>query len=128
MTWVTGAPCRTEGTWGHSIGWFWSRIPVAVPNGAKCIGGNRGAYAARCAPPTCSPHYGFDYRFCNSASGNEKGNVETKEQAVRSNAYGKVIPEKGGCSKRCENLFLILPQKIQNRIISLSAFKSLCTI
>lgn len=35
----------------------------------------------------CAAHYGFDYRFCNPASGNEKGNVEAKVRAIRSNLF-----------------------------------------
>ena len=35
----------------------------------------------------CSAHYGFRYRFCNPASGNEKGSVENKVGFIRRNLF-----------------------------------------
>ncbi|MEC4296003.1 IS21 family transposase [Adlercreutzia shanghongiae] len=35
----------------------------------------------------CAAHYGFDFRFCNPASGNEKGNVEAKVRYLRANLF-----------------------------------------
>ena len=35
----------------------------------------------------CAAHYGFDYRFCNPRSGNEKGNVENKVGTQRRNLF-----------------------------------------
>lgn len=37
-----------------------------------------------------STHYGFNVKFCNSNSGNEKGNVENKVGAIRRNLF---VPE-----------------------------------
>lgn len=35
----------------------------------------------------CAAHYGFDFRFCNPASGNEKGNVESKVRYLRASLF-----------------------------------------
>lgn len=35
----------------------------------------------------CAAHYAFDFSFCNPRSGNEKGSVENKVGAIRSNLF-----------------------------------------
>ena len=51
-----------------------------------------------------SLYYGFHYRFCNPASGNEKGHVERSVEVVRRKRLPTKIPLKH--SKKLTNTYM----------------------
>lgn len=61
----------------------------------------------------CAAHYGFDFRFCNPASGNEKGNVESKVRYLRANLFVPVpqMPSVAAYNRRLPDLCMALSEK-----------------